>query len=129
MTTCTASVPDKDITGDNLYGPGICWQPFIDWAWRTHGFRKNYWISGWGYTDPCNTDLPLARTFNALWLLNYSAEDYDNEDWSNNILHWGRRYVRQQMHSRNNLRAMCGDGSAIATTFSDHVELYLRFYI
>ena len=32
-----------------------------------------------------------------MWLLNYSADDYWNEEWSNNILHWGRRYVRDQI--------------------------------
>lgn len=129
MANCTASVPDKNVSGDNLYAPRICWQPFVDWAWTTHGFNKPYWTNGWGYYDACNADLPLARTFNALWLLNYSADDYNNEDWSNNILHWGRRYVREQVHSYHDLRAMCGDGTAIARTFSgDHVELYLGFF-
>jgi hypothetical protein len=114
MANCIYSVPDKDGSGDNLYGPRTCWQPFITYAWTVHGFNKSYWGDGWGYDDCCNTDKPLARAFNAIWLLNYSAEDYDNEDWSNNILHWGRRYVREQMHSVNDLRAQCGDGSANA---------------
>lgn len=128
MATCTIpSIPNKDITGDSLYGPRSCWQGFIDWAWTAHGFQKNYWDDGFGYEDCCNTDLPLARTFGAMWLLNYSADDYGNEDWQNNILHWGRRYVRNQI---DDLRARCGDGSAIAATFSgwfvdDRIELYL----
>lgn len=130
MATCTATVPDKDVSGDNLYGPRICSQPFVDWAWTAHGFRKNYWDDGFGYEDPCNTDRPLARTFNAIWLLNYSADDYWNEEWSNNILHWGRRYVRNQI---DDLRSLCGDGSAIARTHSgafvdDRIELYLGFW-
>ena len=51
-----------------------------------------------------------------MWLLNYSADDYWNEDWSNNALHWARRYVRDQI---NDLRALCGDGTAIAQAVSD----------
>jgi hypothetical protein len=75
-------------------------------------------------------DLPLSRTFGAFWLLNYSADDYDNDDYSNDMLHWGRHYVRDQMRD---VRAACGDGSAVATTFDywifgHHVELYLAFF-
>ena len=131
MATCSIpSIPNKDTTGDNLYGPRICWQPFIDWAWYAHGFQGDYWDDGFGYEDVCNTDLPLARTLNAMWLLNYSAEDYWNEEWGNNMLHWGRRYVREQI---DDLRSKCGDGTAIATTFTgifvdDRIELYLGYF-
>lgn len=118
MANCTYTVPDKDASGDNLYGSRICWQPFIDYVWKAHGFNKSYWGDGWGFDDPCNTDKPLARIFNAFWLLNYSAEDYNNEDWNNNILHWGRRFVREQLHSVNDLRATCGDGSTDADSFT-----------
>lgn len=130
MATCTATVPDKNLSGDNLYGPRICWQEFIDWAWDAHDFDKGDWDDGFGYDDVCNTDLPLARTLNAIWLLNYSADDYWNEQWSNNILHWARRYVRNEV---DELDARCGDGSAVATSFSgffvdDRIELYLGFF-
>lgn len=131
MASCTIpTIQDKNVSGDALYGPRSCWQAFIDWAWYAHGFRGDYWDDGFGYEDCCNTDLPLARTFNSMWLLNYSADDYWNEEWSNNILHWGRRYVRNQM---DDLRSKCGDGSAIAATFrglfvDDRIELYLGFF-
>ena len=130
MATCTYTVPNKNTSGDNLYGARICWQPFIDWAWKAHGFRKKYWDDGFGYEDACNTNKALARTFSAIWLLNYSAADYWNEQWSNDILHWGRRYVRQKI---DDLRSKCGDGSAYAKSFSglfvdDRVELYLVFF-
>jgi hypothetical protein len=123
-------VPNKNTSGDNLYGSRICGQAFIDWAWTAHGFRKNYWDDGFGYYDVCNTNKPLARTLNAIWLLNYSADDYWNEQWSNNILHWGRRYVRNQL---DDLRSKCGDGSAIARSYSgwfvdDRVELYMGYW-
>ena len=115
MATCTYSVPDKNVSGDNLYGPRICSQPRSSTGpWAAHGFQQDYWDEGFGYEAACDTNKALARTFNAIWLLNYSAEDYWNEDWGNNILHWGRRYVRDQI---DDLRARCGDGSAIATAF------------
>ncbi|MDN5856595.1 MAG: hypothetical protein L0K86_27920 [Actinomycetia bacterium] len=130
MATCTYTVPDKNTSGDNLYGPRICSQPFIDWAWPAHGFRNNYWDDGFGYDAPCDTNKAVARTLNAIWLLNYSADDYWNEEWSNDILHWARRYVRDQI---DDLRSKCGDGSAYATSFSgffadDRIELYLLFF-
>jgi hypothetical protein len=130
MVTCYYSVPDKNTSGDNLYGSRICWQPFIDWAWDVFGFDYDYWQDGWGYDDCCNTDKPLARAFNGMWLLAYSAEDYWNEEWSNNILHWGCRYARNQI---DDLEAKCGDGSAIARTITgwfvdDRIELYLGFF-
>jgi hypothetical protein len=125
MATCTATVPNKDTSGDNLYGGRICSQPFVDWAWTAHKFNKKYWQNGFGWDDCCNTDLPLARTFAAIWLLNYSAEDYWNEDWENNALHWACRYVREQI---NELWAKCGDGTYIAYTFGDRIELYLDYF-
>jgi|SRR5215208_909059 len=131
MAVCNQTfIPDKNVSGDNFYGPNTCAQWFIDWAWEAHGFDKDYWDQGFGYEAACNTDLPLARTFNSMWLLNYSASDYWNEDYSNNILHWGRRYVREQI---DDLRALCGDGSAIARTFSglfvdDRIELYKGYF-
>jgi hypothetical protein len=130
MTTCSVPRHDNATSGDSLYGPRACWQAFIDWCWNTHDFDFDSWHHGFGYEDCCNVDLPLARTFNAFWLLNYSADDYNNDQYSNNMLHWGRRYVRDQM---DDVRAACGDGSAAATTFDywifgKHVEFYLAFW-
>ncbi|MFF7993283.1 hypothetical protein ACFZDG_26230 [Kitasatospora xanthocidica] len=120
MAPCSATVPDKDTSGDNLYEPLVT-QEFIDWAWPTYKFVKDHWTNGFGWEDVGNTDLPLARILNSAWLLTYSAEDYLNEDYNGNALHWARRYVREQV---NQLWGACGDGSAIATTFGDRIELY-----
>jgi hypothetical protein len=123
MSTCTIpTIPDKEVTGDNLYGPRMCDQSFVDWAWSAYKFNSDYWRNGFGFEDVCNTDLPAARTLSALWLLNYSAEDYTNEDYNSSCLQWGCRYVRDQV---GDLRSMCGDGSAIARSFGDRIELYL----
>lgn len=132
MANCQYSVPNKDASGDNFYGQYICNQVYIDYFWKTYGFNgnKNYWDDGFGWEDCCNTDKPLARTFNACYLLTYSAQDYANDSWNAPMLNWGRRYVRENI---DDLRSMCGDGSAWAASFSgwfvdDRVELYLGFF-
>lgn len=116
MSDCVYSVPDLDASGDALYGPRICNQPFIDYAWDDHGFNSTYWQGGWGFSDPCNVTKPLARAFNAMWLLAYSAQDWQNEDWGSDALHWGPRFVREQLSKYDDLRAQCGDGTAVAVT-------------
>ncbi|TET07136.1 MAG: hypothetical protein E3J86_13970 [Candidatus Thorarchaeota archaeon] len=132
MVTCTYTVPDKSASGDNYYGQFICNQDIIDYFWAVYGFNgnKEYWDDGFGWHDACNTNLPLARTFNACYLLTYSAQDYENESWDGPMLNWARRYVRNNI---DDLRSLCGDGSAIATStkgecVNDRVELYLGFF-
>ncbi len=110
MANCSYTVPDLEASGDSFYGRRIYNQPFIDWAWQTHGFNGTYWQGEWGFDDVCNVRKPLARCLNAIWLLNYSAEDYNNEAWNTDALHWGGRYVREQFKQYDDLRAMCGDG-------------------
>lgn len=132
MATCTYWVPDKNASGDNFYGQFICNQVYIDYFWLAYGFNgnKKYWDDGFGWHDCCNTNKPLARTFNACYLLTYSASDYENESWDSSILNWGRRYVRNNI---DDLISKCGDGSAIASSITgccvdDRVELYLLFF-
>lgn len=116
MADCTYSVDSLSLTGDDVYGPRICDQPFIDYAWEAHGFNGDYWQNGWGYDDCCNIRKPLARVFNAIWLLSYSADDWRNDSWDASMLHWAHRYVREQFLRYDDLRAACGDGSANART-------------
>jgi hypothetical protein len=129
MATCSHSVPDKNASGDNFYGEFICQQQYIDYFWNVYGFagNKNYWDDGFGWDEACNTDQPLARTFNACYLLTYSADDYlnDSYDAPQNILQWGRRYIRE---SFDDLRSYCGDGDAVASFNSGTAELYLGFW-
>jgi hypothetical protein len=132
MASCTYTVPDKNASGDNFYGQFICQQQYIDYFWNAYGFagNKDYWDDGFGWEDCCNTSKPLARTFNACYLLTYSAQDWANESWSSPILNWGRRYVRNNI---DDLQSKCGDGSATARSFTgifvnDRVELYLGFF-
>jgi hypothetical protein len=82
MVTCTASVPDKDTSGDNFYGQVSCNQQFIDWALNAYSIDQADWDEGFGYEEPCNTDRPLSRTLNAIWVLAYSAVDYDRDAYT-----------------------------------------------
>jgi hypothetical protein len=125
MVHCTYTVPDKAASGDDFYGASICDQVYVDYFWDTYGFEgnKQYWDDGFGWDDPCNTDQPLARTFNGCYALTYSAQDYLNDDYSGACLNWARRYVREHI---GDLRSKCGDGDAIAASVGGRVvELYL----
>ncbi|MGX5187137.1 hypothetical protein ACWKT5_31370 [Streptomyces avermitilis] len=128
MATCTYTVPDLNGSGDSFYGP--LWntsQPHVDYFWNTYGFAGNkaYWDDGFGWEDPGNITMPLGRTFNALWLLTYSAQDWENDSYSSTALNWGRRYVRENIR---NLRSKCGDGTFVAFTSGNLVELYLGMW-
>lgn len=129
MASCTYSVPDKNASGDNFYGAFICQQQYIDYFWEVYGFNgnKRYWDDSFGWHDACNTNKPLARTFNACYLLTYSASDYlnDSYDAPQNVLQWGRRYVRE---SFDDLRSFCGDGGAVASFSGGTAKLYLSFW-
>lgn len=129
MAYCTYSVPDKNASGDNFYGQFICQQQYIDYFWDVYGFNgnKNYWDDGFGWHDACNTNKPLARTFNACYLLTYSADDYlnDSYDAPQSVLQWGRRYVRE---SFGELRSFCGDEDTVAAFSGGTCEVYLGFF-
>lgn len=125
MATCTIPYHNNETSGDNLYAPRTCWQEFVDWAWSAYGFENEYWKNGFGYSDPCNRDRPLNRTMNGLWCLCYSASDYNNDEYSNNCLHWARRYTWNQIDT---LKSFCGDGSANASAGGSTVNLFLGFF-
>jgi hypothetical protein len=123
--TCTVPAHDNATDGDNLYGPRACWQEFVNWAWSAFGFESNYWDDGFGYEDACNRDLPVNRTMSAIWLLCYSADDFNNDDYGNNCLHWARRYCWNQIDS---LKSFCGDGTAVASASGSNVDLFLGYW-
>jgi hypothetical protein len=135
MATCSFNVPDKDASGDNFYGSRISSQKFRDWAWKSHGFKKKYWDQGFGFEDPSNTDLALARTFNAIWLLNYSYSPKDESHKGDDIdiIRWAGRYVYEHV---DELQAKCGKEDGPGATakhsgwniFDKRVELYLNFF-
>lgn len=130
MASCTYSVPDLNASGDNLYGPRVCSQPFVDWAWDAFDFDQGDWDEGFGYEAVCNNTQPLCRTLAGIWCLTYSAENYQNESYDSNILQWGCRFARNAI---DELDARCGTGTAIAQTqwgafANDWTRLFLPYF-
>lgn len=130
MASCSYSVPDLNASGDNLYGPRICWQPFIDWAWNAFDFDEGDWDDGFGYDSVCDNTKPLSRTMSGIWCLTYSSPNFPRESYNGNILEWGCRFARNHI---DELDARCGDGSAYARTYSgafadDRTQLFLSFF-
>jgi len=118
--TCYYQPGNNNDSGDNLYGSFVCDQKYIDQFWYHFDFDKEDWDDGFGYDDCCNINKPLARTFNALYLLAYSAEDYakNTSDFSGNALRWGYPYAATYI---DELDGRCGSGDknsgARATTY------------
>ena len=113
MASCSYTVPDLNTSGDVIYGPATCNQPFIHWAWNVFDFDKEDWDDGFGWDAACNITQPLARTFNGIWCLAYSAPDWRDESYDHSILQWGCRFARTHI---DELDGRCGDGSAVAET-------------
>jgi hypothetical protein len=130
MAHCTYSVPDLDASGDNLYGPRICWQEFVDWAWDAFDFDKGDWDDGFGWENVCSNTMPLGRTMAAIWALTYSSPHFPRESYDSNILEWGCRFARNHI---DEVDGRCGDGNAFAATWEgafvdDRTELYMPFF-
>ncbi|WDE03456.1 hypothetical protein SG34_018930 [Thalassomonas viridans] len=127
MTHCTYSVSDKNASGDNFYEQYICQQEYLDYFGEAYGLtsNKSYQDHNSNQHHACNT--PQARMFNACYLLTYSADDYQNDayDAPQNILQWGRRYIRENF---NRLRSLCGAGDTIASCTDGTCEVYLSFF-
>ncbi len=136
MASCTVTVPDLDASGDNLYGPRICSQDFVDWAWDAFDFDKGDWDGGFGYSSACDNTLPLSRTMSAIWCLSFSSPNLPRESYSSNILEWGGRFARNTI---DELDARCGTSSCsprscsgtIAKTRSGgiFVDAWTRLYL
>lgn len=130
MASCTYTVPNLVSSGDSLYGPRICSQRFIDWAWDAFDFDKGDWDDGFGHDNVCNNTQPLSRTMSAIWCLTYSSPRFPRESYEGNILEWGGRFARNEI---DEVDGRCGDGSAIARTqwgpvIDNKTELYLGFF-
>lgn len=130
MATCTYSVPNLDASGDNLYAPRICWQPFIDWAWNAFDFDQGDWDDGFGYDAVCDRTQPLCRAMSGIWCLTYSSPHFPRESYDSNILEWACRFARNHI---DELDARCGSGGAFAQTqwgafADDWTRLFLPFF-
>lgn len=130
MASCTYSVPDLNASGDNLYGPRVCWQQFIDWAWEAFDFDRDDWDEGFGYEAVCDNTQPLCRALAGVFCLTYSSPNFPRESYDSNILEWGCRFARNAI---DELDARCGDGTAIASTrtgplIDNYTRLFLSFF-
>lgn len=53
-----------------LAGPSQAW---TDFYWDAYDFDKGDWDNGFGWESDCDLRRPLARTFQAIELVNYAA--------------------------------------------------------
>lgn len=126
---CVYSPGNNNTSGDVAFG-ALCTQSSINQHWADFDFDKGDWDEGFGYNDPCNINLPLGRTFNALNLLDFFGRSMPNG--SSNWLPWFYAYASNKT---DELDARCGFGQANGCTFArsirgldDRVELYWPFF-
>jgi hypothetical protein len=126
---CNYTPPNLAATGDDLYGPRVCFQPFINWAWDSFDFDRGDWDDGRGYSNVCDNRMPLNRAMAGIWCLTYSADNYQDENQNGSILQWGCKFARNAI---DELDGVCV-GGAIATTFTgaftdDRTQLKIPFF-
>jgi hypothetical protein len=92
--------------------PGVmtnfwCTQEWIDFFWDAYDMRESDWDQGFGYYDSCDRRRPLARTFQAIELINYAGMDdaTDVNDFSGDVLRWGGNYTIREIAT---LKGRCG---------------------
>jgi hypothetical protein len=108
--TCYYQPGNNNDSGDSFYVNYTCNQAMIDQFWDHFDFDKGDWDDGFGWEAACDINRPLARTFNALYLLAYSAQDYatNTGDFSGNALRWGYPYAASKI---DELDGRCGSGN------------------
>lgn len=129
---CTVPPHDNVADGSSVYATGLCNQARVDHWWGVFDMSEGDWDSGFGFDDPCNLDLPLGRTFAALYLLTYSAEDYatNTGDYSGNALRWAYPYTANNI---GRLQALCfkpgsSPGQWAGWAYGSRVELYIPYF-
>lgn len=127
---CFYSPGNNTTSGDAFFG-GLCTQASINQHWNDFDFDKGDWDEGFGWDDPCNINQPLARTFNALNLLDFFGTSMPAG--SSNWLPWFYAYASDKT---DELDAKCDfglpNGCTFATAFTglqdNRTELYWPFY-
>jgi hypothetical protein len=126
---CQPSPGNNVATRDTEFG-AFCSQASINQHWDDFDFDREDWDNGFGYEDPCNNNLPLGRTFNALNLLDFfgTSKPDDSDNW----LPWFYSFAS---NAHDELDAKCGSGRAngclIAQNFrglDDYTVLYWPFF-
>lgn len=116
---------------DSFYAPlWGCSQSEINDMWGKYHFDNDDWDEGLGYDDPCNENLPLKRTFNALQLLKYGITASPTCDTTSaNVGQWAYCWAGDSI---DELDGTCDDDARAWTTwapFVDHrTELEVPFF-
>lgn len=112
MPDCSAW-SDPGASGDKKYISRACKDSFIGWVWDAYDFDKEDWDNGFGWDQACNVNRPLARAFNGLWCLEYSAPDPSNESYKMPIINWAGRFSRENI---DELDGRCGSMKGASAT-------------
>lgn len=114
-----------------------CGQKYIEDMWDRFDFDKEDWDNGFGYSNPCDLDLPLGRTFNALMLLAYGVQGGGTCTPDGNPNFAVGRYCWAG-NELDELDGRCGSGSASSGTRAhteffpviadEYTELYWPFF-
>lgn len=127
---CFYSPGNNNASGDNNF-IGQCGGS-IGQLWNDFDFDKGDWDQGFGYFDACNVNKPLARTFNALNLLDLFGTSMP--PGSSNWLPWFYAFASNEI---DELDARCGfgnpNGCTTARTWwgagvNDRTALYWPFF-
>jgi hypothetical protein len=108
-----------------------CTQAWTDFYWDAYDFDKGDWDNGFGWEADCDLRRPLARTFQAIELVNYAApvDATTTDDFSGDFLHWAGNYTIREF---DELDGRCSNGTLRAYTtwgtIDDTTELYTRFF-
>ncbi|MFY9622231.1 MAG: hypothetical protein WAQ99_20615 [Pyrinomonadaceae bacterium] len=118
--------------------PGVrtshwCTEEWIDFYWPAYHMSESDWDDGFGFDHACDRRRPLARTFQAIELLNYAGPDdaTDVNDFSGDILHWGGNYTIREFA---NLKGRCGSDDIVAETlfggfpWDNYTKLFIPFF-
>jgi hypothetical protein len=127
---CFYSPGNNTTSGDVFFGT-LCTQSSINQHWDDFDFDKGDWDDGFGYDAPCDINQPLARTFNALNLLDFFGTSMP--EGSSNWLPWFYAYASDNI---DELDAKCDFGQANGCTFAttytgaqdNRTELYWPFF-
>ncbi len=114
---------ELELSLDAQLGKYTCNQQFIDEAWSGYDFDKGYWDDGFGYEEPCNIRLPLARTLNPMYFMKTTTPFWYN--WSaNKIVDLHSRCFKDENSNNTNILATTYSGAFV----SDRIELYFPFF-
>lgn len=131
---CAISPGNNDTSFDTFFD-GFCNQSSIDQHWDDFEMSESDWDDGFGFDEPCNRNLPLGRTFNALNLLDFFGTS--KRSGSDNFLPFFYEYSA----GTDELLGRCGSGcpgtcpgcnrQTFATHFDgvdEYIELYWPFF-